>query len=131
MIAVDTNVLLRLIVEDDEAQTRQAVRLLDRLDADGQRALVPTIVACEIVWVLRSAYRFGRERIATALGQLLAARQLVFELPDVTTRALRAYEAGRGDFADYVVRESARAAGCDTVVTFDRKLQGEEMFTAP
>lgn len=131
MIAVDTNILVRLLVKDDAAQTRKVVQLFKRLDADGDRAHVSDVVVCELVWVLRSSYEFGREQIAKTLEQILAARQLVFDSPDRLVRALRAFEAGRGDVADYVIRERARAAGCDSVVTFDKTLLKDEMFTSP
>jgi len=131
MIAVDTNVLARLLVKDDDAQTRKAVELIRRLDAEGTRARVSVVAMCELVWVLRSCYGFGRELIARTLQQVLAARQLAFDSPDRLSRALRAFEAGKGDIADYMIREDAQAAGCDAVATFDRALLKEEMFFSP
>ncbi len=128
MIAIDTNVLARLLVKDDAAQTRKVVNLFRRLDADGDRAHVSDIVMCELVWVLRSSYGFSREQIMSTIKQVLAARQLVFDSPDRLLRALSAFEVGRGDVADYVIREDAKAAGCDSVVTFDKALLKEEMF---
>ena len=131
MIAIDTHILVRLLVKDDAAQTRKVVQLFEQLDADGDRAHVADVVVCELVWVLRSSYEFGREQIASTLKQVLAARQLVFNSPDRLLRALRAFERGRGDVADYVIREDAKAAGCDGVVTFDKTLLKEELFTSP
>lgn len=131
MIALDTNVLVRLLVADDARQTRQALACIERIEATGDVAFVPTVVVCEFVWVLRSAYRFDRATIARALERLLAARQLHFEEPERMARALRAYARGRGDFADYVIRESARGAGCEAVLTFDRILHAEDLFVAP
>ncbi len=130
MIAVDTNVLVRLLVKDDAAQTRAVVRLFKGLDADGERARVSDIVMCELVWVLRSSYGFTRDQITSTVNQVIAARQLVFDSPDRLLRALAAFETGRGDVADYVIREDAKAAGCDCVVTFDKALQQEEMFVS-
>jgi predicted nucleic-acid-binding protein len=131
MISLDTNVLVRLLVADDPAQTRRAVALLERLDADSQKAHVSEIVLCELVWVLARGYGHDRRRIAAALSLLIAARQLTFDAPDNVLRALRAYRAGKGDFADYLIREHARAAGCDALMTFDKKLHKEELFRAP
>lgn len=129
MIAIDTNVLVRLLVRDDAAQTRKAVQLFKRLDVDSERAHVSDVVVCEVVWVLRSVYGFGREQIASTLERVLAARQLAFESPDRLVRSLRAFAVGRGDLADYVIREHARAAGCEAVATFDKALHDDEMFT--
>lgn len=131
MIAVDTNILVRLLVKDDAAQTRRVVRLFKRLDANGDRARVSDVVLCELVWVLRSVYGFDRARIATTLKQLIAARQLQFDSPDALLRALAAFEAGGGDLADYVIREHAKATGCESIVTFDKALLNEEMFVSP
>ena len=131
MIAIDTNVLVRLLVKDDAAQTRAVVRLFKGLHADGDRARVSDVVMCELVWVLRSSYGFNRDQVTSTIKQVLAARQLVFDSPDRLLRALSAFEVGRGDIADYVIREDAKSAGCDSIVTFDKALQKEEMFVSP
>jgi predicted nucleic-acid-binding protein len=131
MIAVDTNVLVRFLVGDDPKQSRQARALVDDLDADEARAFVSDIVLCELVWVLASCYRFDRAQIAAVLRQLAAARQLEFASTDNVLRAVSAFESGRGDFADYLIREHARAAGCERVVTFDKGLHADPGFSAP
>ena len=131
MIAVDTNILVRLLVKDDEKQTRKVVQLLSRLDGDAERAYVSDIVVCEVVWVLRSAYGFDKRQIVGALRGLFAARQLAFESPDSLLRALSAFEAGRGDLSDYIIGEHARAAGARVVFTFDKALQKDDLFASP
>ena len=131
MISLDTNVLVRILVEDDAAQAKKAMALVKKLDAEGQTAHVADIVVCELVWVLRACYDFSRPQIANALKRLTAARQLAFQHPDHVLRAIHAYEIGRGGFADYMIRESARQAGANLVATFDKKLHKENMFTAP
>jgi predicted nucleic-acid-binding protein len=131
VIALDTNVLVRYLVRDDAAQARRAKALVDRLDADGERAYVSDVVMCELVWVLRRAYGFDRARIAATVGQLLAARQLAFSSTDRLWRAVRDFGAGKGDLADYVIREHGKDAGHDTLVTFDKTLHAEDGFAAP
>jgi len=131
VIAVDTNILVRLLVKDDERQTRKVTRFFQRLDADGERAHVSDVVVCELMWVLRSAYDFDRADIARTLRSMIAARQLMFDSADRLLRALSAFQAGRGDLADYVIREHARAAGADAVLTFDKALLKDTMFVAP
>lgn len=128
MIALDTNVLVRFLVEDDEDQTAAAAALVDRAIAAGETIFVSDIVLCETVWVLAGSYRVARAAIATALRELLRARHLTFASPDQLVRALDAFTSGRGDLADYLIREHARAAGCEAVVTFDRALLGERGF---
>jgi predicted nucleic-acid-binding protein len=130
VIALDTNVLVRYLVQDNEKQAEKAKALIGRLGEDEERAYVSEIVLCELVWVLTRSYGLERKQIALTLSQLLAARQLSFDSVDDVTRALTAYAGGNGDFADYLIREHARAAGCDGVVTFDKKLLKEELFAA-
>lgn len=131
MRALDTNILVRLLVADDAKQTRRVEALIDELDEADERAFVPDIVVCELVGVLRSAYDFDRAAISGALRQLLAAKQLTFSVAGELGRALTAYEGGGGDFSDYLIREQARTAGCEAVVTFDKRLLDDAMFVAP
>lgn len=131
MIAIDTNVLVRLLVKDDDAQSRKVVALIRKLDRAAETAYVSDVVLCELVWVLQSCYDFDRRQIAGALKRLIHARQLSFDSTDRLSRALAAFEDGRGDLADYVIREHAKAVECDTVVTFDKALLRETFFGAP
>ena len=131
MIALDTNVLIRFLVEDDEQQSRLATRLIEGAIERDEPLFISDIVMCETVWVLSSAYRFSRAEIVQALSGLLRARAVVFTSSDRLARALDAYAKGKSDFADYLIREHARAAGADTVATFDRSLLKERGFTKP
>ena len=131
MIALDTNVLVRFLVEDDEQQSRRAARLIEGAIERDEQLFISDIVMCETVWVLSSAYRFSRAEIVQALSGLLRARAVVFTSGDRLARALEAYAKGKGDFADYLIREHARAAGAETLATFDRSLLKERGFTKP
>ena len=131
MLALDTNVLVRFLVEDDPKQSAAAAALIARAAAADEPVFVSDIVVCEVVWVLAAAYRVGRAEIASTLRELLRARSMVFEAADELSRALDAYSDGRGDFADYLIREHARAAGCEAVATFDKLLRREAGFAAP
>lgn len=131
MIALDTNLLVRYLVDDDPAQARRAAAVVERAVARDEPLYVSQIVVCETVWVLSAGYGFGRDAVASTLENLFRARHLQHEDLDSLRRALEAYRAGRGDFADYLIRERARAAGCDHVVTFDRELLREDGFRAP
>ena len=128
MIALDTNVLVRYLVEDDAKQAAAAASFIARSIAEGGGLFVSDIVVCETVWVLSVSYHVGRKEIAALLRNVLRARHLVFHAVDQLIRALDAYEAGKGDFADYLIREHARAADCEHVATFDRVLLRERGF---
>jgi predicted nucleic-acid-binding protein len=131
VIALDTNVLVRFLVEDDAKQSAAAAAVVERAVAADEPLFVSDLVLCETVWVLSGSYRVPRSEIIALLRELARARHLTFAEPDQLTRALDAYAKGRGDLADYLIREHARAAGCDMVVTFDRAVLGERGFAAP
>ncbi len=131
MIALDTSVLVRYLVEDDAKQTAHAAALIERAIADDESLYVSDVVVCETVWVLSVAYKVGRKEIAAVLRNLFRARHLAFGTVEQLIRALDAYESGKGDFADYLIREHARAADGESVATFDRLLLKERGFVAP
>ena len=131
MIALDTNVLVRFLVGDDPEQSGAARRSLEALGPGAESGFVPDLVLAEIAWVLRSVYRLARPEIADALRSLASADHLAFEDNDRLSRTLTAFEGGRGDFSDYLIREQARGAGCASVLTFDRELMSEDGFSAP
>jgi len=131
MIALDTNVLVRFLVEDDEEQTRKVARLIERAQNRGEQLFIGDIVMCETVWVLSTSYEFSRPEIVRVLSGLLRARGVVFTSSDRLARALQAYASSKGDFADYLIREHADAAGAETVATFDRALLRQAGFSKP
>ena len=113
-IAVDTNVLVRYLTWDDEKQAIEAASAIEAADA----IVVPTIVLCELVWVLKRAYRYAGQEIVDILRRLVAIRTVEVERP--AAEAGIAMLADGGDFADGVVRHEADRAKCDRVVTFDQ-----------
>ncbi|MFB6262338.1 MAG: PIN domain-containing protein [Bradymonadaceae bacterium] len=132
MIALDTNVLVRYLVEDGPAeQCRRAAELVDRAVDEGRDLFISDVVACETVWVLESAYDVGRDDVASVLDRLLETRQIRFRHAALICRAVDSYESGTGDFADYVTRELAHEQSCDEVATFDTELLEEKDFVAP
>lgn len=115
MIAVDTNVVLRFVTNDDQAQADRATEVFE-----GGSVLVTRTVLLETEWVLRTShYRFGRGRIASILRKLLGLPGLIVDDPPAVARALDWYEGGL-DFADALHLASSAAAA--EFVTFDRKL---------
>jgi predicted nucleic-acid-binding protein len=131
VIALDTNVLVRFLVEDDKAQSAKAAKLVARAVSEDEPLFISEIVVCETVWVLQAAYRVPKADIGAILGRLFMAAHLRFTDVDRLSRALDAFISGKGDYADYLIREDARAQGCEKVSTFDRVLLKEKDFTAP
>ena len=114
-IAVDTNVLLRAIVADDEGQADKATDLLEEADM----VAVSLQTLCEVVWVLRSAYKVSKDDIATAIRALLDTRNVVANRP-AAEAGLALLEAG-GDFADGVIAWDGKFLGGEKFMSFDKK----------
>lgn len=131
MIGLDTNVLVRYLMEDDEEQARRAEALIEGAADRGEPMFVSQVVLCEMTWVLATVFRLPKAALVEALTDVVRTTQFVIEAPDLASRALQRFEQGRADFADYVIAERATEAGCDRVATFDGKLLKEEGFTAP
>jgi len=129
MIAFDTNLVVRLMIEDDERQTKVARSILDNAAVQGEKVLVTDIVLSELEWVLDSAYRVPRLRLLAAIQRLTADNRFVFEDQERLANALSRYQNGRGDLSDYLLGLKGRKAGSSTTYTFDRALRGEETFT--
>lgn len=120
MIALDTNLLVRFLVQDDPEQARLATDLIEQLTDDAS-GFVSREVLIELVWVLERAYRLGRTEIATALDGLLATTELQIEGADQVGPALELYRNEGFGFADLMIAAAARRVGASELVTFDRK----------
>ncbi len=125
MLAVDTNVLVRYLKQDDPAQGRRARLLVDREDV-----FVTTSVMLETEWVLRSLYKIKAEALANALRFFAGLPRVVLEEPALIMRAIAWFEGGM-DFADAV--HFGKAEGCDAFITFDKDFirAGAKLGTIP
>lgn len=121
MIGLDTNVLVRYLAQDDPEQARAATRLLEETLSEDEPGYVDHVVLCELGRVLERCYGVGREGLADIVEGLLTARQLVVEAPDQVWAALRTMRTDGAELADALILARQRAAGCERVVTFDRR----------
>ena len=128
MKGLDTNVLVRYLTQDDEAQARAAARYIAGLVERGDRAFIGPVVLCELVWVLRDGYETTKADVVRTLDQVLATAQFDIGSKDIVRQALDAYRAGRADFADYLIGAMASDAGCEETATFDRRLRDTAGF---
>jgi len=131
MSASDSNIVVRLFANDDTTQVELIVELLSDARSIGERLFVSNIVLCESLWTLATRYRFGRDRIDAVVATLIASDEFMLEAEDDVRAALDAFRSGRGDFADYLIRERARRAGALSVATFDKDVMHEEGFAGP
>ena len=121
MTGLDTNVLVRYVVRDDEAQAKAAAAFIAEHCTPQSPGWVNRIVLCELVWVLQRAYKFSRGQISRLLDRLFRTRQLRVEDLPQAWQALAAYRSGKGDFADALLALTNREQGCDITGTFDRE----------
>jgi predicted nucleic-acid-binding protein len=128
MIGLDTNVLVRYLTQDDPARYAKAAAFIDTATDRGEQFLVNTVVLCELVWVLGTAYDYSREEIAGALEQIFATAQFDVERLDDARQALGDFRATKADFSDALIGRINRSLGASHTVTFDRDLKGVETF---
>jgi predicted nucleic-acid-binding protein len=120
MIALDTNVLVRFLTQDDPVQSRAATDLITGLTAEAP-GFVCREVMVELVWVLERAYGLDRAQVAAAIEGLLAATEIEVEAADDVGSALYRYRDDGFGFADLMIAAASRRAGAAVLVTFDRK----------
>jgi predicted nucleic-acid-binding protein len=121
---LDTNVLLRYLLEDDAAQAARAEREIER----DERFLIDGIVLCELVWVLETGYGFSRSEVADALDKIVATAQFEIDGKDLVLAALTDFRRSTADFSDCLIGRRNRSAGAAETATFDRSLKGLEGF---
>jgi predicted nucleic-acid-binding protein len=118
-IGVDTNVLLRLVLNDDLKRRAKALAFGESLTEESP-GFVSLIVLMEFNWALGSRYRQPKERVLSTIGDLIKTETLVFESFDTVVRALEMSRHSRVDFSDALIAERSREFGCSHTVTFDQ-----------
>ena len=118
MTGLDTNVLVRYIMQDDAKQSPRATRLIESLSVDAP-GFVAVVCVVELGWILGSAYGLTRKELAQAFEALLRTKEIVMERADQVLRVLRLFKATSADFADCLIAQAGASAGCDRTMTFD------------
>lgn len=118
MTGLDTNVLVRYVMQDDPRQSALATQLVESLSAE-EPGFVPVVTLVELVWVLSGSYALDRAQVARVLEALLRSKELLIDRADLVAQALKRFSASGADFADALIERIAFAAGCTTTMTFD------------
>lgn len=121
MPGVDTNVLVRWLLEDDAKQTARAQRLFDSARARQTTLFVPGTVMLELEWVLRSRYQIDKATLLTTFNALLETQELEFQDEAALEQALHLYREAAADFADCVHAGMCSAAARAPLLTFDAR----------
>jgi predicted nucleic-acid-binding protein len=128
MKGLDTNVLVRHLVQDDAQQAALASRYIGRHCSVDDRCLINDVVLCELVWVLESAYDLEKEVVGNVLEKLMMTSEFDIESKNIAAAALRDYRASKADFADCLIGRKNAALGCTETATFDKALKSLDGF---
>ncbi|MCM2450750.1 PIN domain-containing protein [Agrobacterium vitis] len=120
MIGIDTNILLRLTMQDDDIQTKQALALADSL-TQAQPGFVNSAVLLEFIWTARRQVKMSKEELKIILSGFLDSENLVLEDENVIELTLDEMNRSSEEFADIFIALKNRELGCRTTMTFDRK----------
>jgi predicted nucleic-acid-binding protein len=121
MIGIDTNILLRLLVRDDEDQVRIVEQFMASHCSTQQPGYVSQLVIAELAWVLKDVYGYHRPQIASAINGLLKVASLEVESDDDIKDTVSDFVSTSAGFTDCLLARTNVTAGCDYTVTFDRK----------
>lgn len=121
MIGLDTNVLVRYIVQDDKKQAELARILIEEKCDSANPAHISLIVLCEIVWILNGPYKATKTQIIEVLQNILLTETFDIELHDTAWIALKDFTETNADYADCIIARLNQEKGCSTTYTFDKK----------
>lgn len=119
MIGLDTNILVRYFLQDDDAQVQKVNRLMASLQVKNP-GYVSLVVLLELHWVLKNIYKFDRESLVTITESILRAEEFKVESSAVAWTALRQFQISSADFTDCLIARIAAIGGCELTYTFDK-----------
>ena len=128
MIGLDTNIVIRYLVQDDDEQSKIANRIFEKELSRKNMGHICLIVLCEIVWVLMRCYKQKKEKIVEVVKTLLLAESIEIDSRDAVWKALREFESGEADFSDYLIVHINRERGASLTLTFDHKVATSPYF---
>lgn len=120
MTGLDTNVIIRYLVNDNHQQAQAARKLFTQFTADHPGFICREVIV-ELTWVLDKAYGFSRDQIATVLENLATTAELRVEAADDVIRAAHGYRRGGAEFSDRMIAAAAIRSGNGTLYTFDKQ----------
>jgi predicted nucleic-acid-binding protein len=117
-------------MQDDEIQSTAATKLIESMCTRESPGFISLVVLCEFSCVLSKTYKFRRTEIAAVLERLLGSAEVGIEHRNLAEEALRAFVAGKADYADYVIGVLHRSYNAEVTYTFDRKAAKHPLFRA-
>jgi predicted nucleic-acid-binding protein len=126
--ALDTNVIVRLLINDDKVQGRRAKAVLEKAEEESERYFLSLLVILETIWVLSAVYKLNRSEVLDALELLTQMPVLELENDGTVQELLRMGRSGNADLPDLLIGLSAKARGCETTLTFEKGLETTALF---
>lgn len=127
MIGIDTNVLIRILVKDDENQAQLAFDYITK-SCINSSIIINSIVFCEVVWVLESAYNYTKEEIINCLLHILKTKQFLIPDKEIIRLALTLYQETKIDFSDALIGYKNKLENCNFTITFDREAAKTNLY---
>jgi predicted nucleic-acid-binding protein len=130
MIGVDTNVLVRYIIEDDKTQAVKAARLIEKYSGKAGSVFINNIVLCELIWVLERGYKYKKDHVVQLLKNILTTIEFSFEDHQILWVCTAEYEKSTADFSDILIGNLNKKSGCSHTYTFDSNASKLSEFCA-
>jgi predicted nucleic-acid-binding protein len=128
MKAIDTNILIRFLIGDDELQAKKVYTIFKTAESEKKELFVPLLVILEMVWVLESVYDIPRAEILDSINDLLLMPIFKFDQLSALQQFSHSVQGNTYDLSDLLIAHSAKTNGCETVITFDKKVSKFQLF---
>ena len=128
MKGIDTNILIRFLIGDEELQAKKVYNIFKKAEAEKNELFVPLLVILELIWVLESVYEISRTEILDVISELILMPILKFENQSALRKFTHAAQGNGYDLSALLIVYSAKVQGCETVITFDKKASRFNLF---
>ena len=128
MKAIDTNILVRFLVGDDDLQARKVYNIFKKVESSKGELFVPLLVVLELIWVLESVYKIPQPEILDSISELILMPILKFEHLSTLQQFTKNAPTTKYDLSDIFIAYSAAEQGCESTITFDKKASKFKLF---
>ncbi|MCP5004451.1 MAG: type II toxin-antitoxin system VapC family toxin [Planctomycetes bacterium] len=128
MFALDTNILVRFLVKDDDEQSKIVFKRFKKAEKNNEILFIPLLVVLELIWVLDSVYDCGREEIVNAIDKLTMMPIIQFEKLEVIHELIKYGKSTSIELSDLLICNASIASGCERTITFDKDASKYQFF---
>ena len=128
MKAIDTNILIRFLTGDEQAQAEMVYAFFKKAESEKTELFVPLLIVLEMIWVLESVYEVSRTEILDAISDLLLMPVLKFDQHAILQQLIRSAQGNTFDLSDLLIAHAAKTSGCEKVITFDKDAAKFNLF---